>query len=43
MDTSVPVLAGEDRLPVRYPLNDYYRTPSMERLAAQERSATSWR
>ena len=29
MDTSVPFLAGEDGRPVRYPLNDYYRTPNM--------------
>ena len=34
MDTSVPVLTGEDGRPKRYPLNDYYRTPSMDRLAA---------
>src|SRR5512139_3868813 len=35
MDTSVPFLTGGDGRPVRYPLNDYYRTPSMERLAAR--------
>ncbi len=35
MDTSVPFLTSEDGRPVRYPLNDYYRTPSMERLAAR--------
>jgi arylsulfatase A-like enzyme len=35
MDTSVPFLTGEDGRPVRHPLNDYYRTPNMERLAAQ--------
>jgi hypothetical protein len=29
MDTSVPFLTGEDGRPVRYPLNDYYRTPNM--------------
>jgi arylsulfatase A-like enzyme len=34
MDTSVPFLTGEDGQPKRYPLNDFYRTPSMERLAA---------
>lgn len=34
MDTSVPFLTGQDGTPRRYPLNDYYRTPSMERLAA---------
>ena len=33
MDTSVPFLTDEDGNPKRYPLNDYYRTPSMERLA----------
>jgi arylsulfatase A-like enzyme len=35
MDTSVPFLTSEDGRPVRYPLNDYYRTPNMERLAAR--------
>ena len=35
MDTSVPFLTGEDGRPVRHPLNDYYRTPNMEHLAAQ--------
>lgn len=35
MDTSVPFLTTEDGKPKRYPLNDYYRTPSMERLAEQ--------
>ncbi len=33
MDTSVPFLTDELGEPKRYPLNDYYRTPSMERLA----------
>ncbi len=33
MDTSVPFLTDENGDPKRYPLNDYYRTPSMERLA----------
>jgi arylsulfatase A-like enzyme len=33
MDTSVPFLTDPSGQPVRYPLNDYYRTPSMERLA----------
>jgi arylsulfatase A-like enzyme len=33
MDTSVPFLTDEKGQPKRYPLNDYYRTPSMERLA----------
>ncbi|MEM6258299.1 MAG: sulfatase-like hydrolase/transferase [Planctomycetota bacterium] len=35
MDTSVPFMAGADGTPKKYPLNDYYRTPSMERLAAK--------
>jgi len=35
MDTSVPFLTDESGQPKRYPLNDYYRTPNMERLAAQ--------
>jgi arylsulfatase A-like enzyme len=34
MDTSVPFLTDEAGQPKRYPLNDYYRTPNMERLAA---------
>ena len=34
MDTSVPFLTDEDGVPKRYPLNDHYRTPSMERLAS---------
>ncbi len=33
MDTSVPFLTDENGIPKRYPLNDYYRTPNMERLA----------
>ncbi len=33
MDTSLPFLTDEDGEPKRYPLNDFYRTPSMERLA----------
>ena len=33
MDTSVPFLTDENGKPKRYPLNDYYRTPNMERLA----------
>ncbi|HIG28691.1 MAG TPA: N-acetylgalactosamine-6-sulfatase [Verrucomicrobiales bacterium] len=33
MDTSVPFLTDADGKPKRYPLNNYYRTPSMERLA----------
>lgn len=35
MDTSVPFLTDQSGKPKRYPLNDYYRTPNMERLAAQ--------
>lgn len=35
MDTSVPFLTDTAGRPQRYPLNDYYRTPSMERLAAR--------
>lgn len=35
MDTSVPFMTDEDGNPKRYPLNDYYRTPNMERLAKQ--------
>ncbi|MEK6238497.1 MAG: sulfatase-like hydrolase/transferase, partial [Planctomycetales bacterium] len=34
MDTSVPMLTDENGKPKRHPLNDWYRTPSMERLAA---------
>jgi arylsulfatase A-like enzyme len=33
MDTSVPFLTDEAGEPKRYPLNDFYRTPNMERLA----------
>ena len=33
MDTQVPFLADGKGNPVRYPLNDWYRTPNMERLA----------
>ena len=35
MDTSVPFLTDEHGEPVRHPLNEFYRTPSMERLAAR--------
>ena len=34
MDTSVPFLTDADGQPKRYPLNDFYHTPSLERLAA---------
>ena len=33
MDTSVPFLTDDKGEPKRYPLNDWYRTPAMERLA----------
>ncbi|HAO73303.1 MAG TPA: N-acetylgalactosamine-6-sulfatase, partial [Planctomycetaceae bacterium] len=32
MDTSVPFMTDGDGKSKRYPLNDYYRTPAMERL-----------
>lgn len=35
MDTSVPFLTDADGNPKEYPLNDFYRTPNMEKLAAQ--------
>lgn len=35
MDTSVPFLTDSSGQSVRYPLNDFYRTPNMERLAKQ--------
>ena len=35
MDTSVPFLTDEVGKPKRYPLNDFYRTPNMERLAVR--------
>lgn len=35
MDTSVPFLTDAGGRPKRYALNDFYRTPNMERLAAQ--------
>lgn len=35
MDTSLPFLTDADGKPKRYPLNDWYRTPNMERLAAK--------
>ena len=35
MDTSTPFLTDAAGRPKRYPLNDYYRTPQMERLAAR--------
>ena len=35
MDTSLPFLTDEKGTPVKHPLNRFYRTPNMERLAAQ--------
>jgi len=35
MDTSLPFLTDAEGAPQRYPLNDYYRTPNMERLASR--------
>ena len=35
MDTSVPFLTDAAGKPVRYPFNEYYRTPNMARLAAR--------
>ena len=35
MDTSVPFLADADGNPERHALNDFYRTPNMERLAGK--------
>jgi arylsulfatase A-like enzyme len=34
MDSSLPFLTDENGEAVRYPLNDFYRTPAMERLAS---------
>ena len=34
LDTSVPFLTDAKGHPKRYPLNDFYRTPAMERLAS---------
>lgn len=35
MDTSVPFLTDDSGRPKRYPLNNFYRTPNMERLAGR--------
>jgi arylsulfatase A-like enzyme len=35
MDTSLPFLTDANGKPKRYPLNEYYRTPNMERLGAR--------
>ena len=40
MDTSVPFMTDGEGKPKRYPLNDYYRTPGMERLASRAVSYT---
>ncbi|MBT3194593.1 MAG: sulfatase [Verrucomicrobia bacterium] len=42
MDTSVPFVVDAKGQPVRYPLNDYYRTPSMEKLAEAGTRFTSF-
>ena len=34
MDTSLPFLTDSDGNPKKYPLNEFYRTPNMERLGA---------
>ena len=33
MDTSVPFMTDKNGSPQRYPLNEWYHTPNMERLA----------
>ena len=35
MDTSLPFDVDATGHPIRHPLNDWYRTPNMERLAQQ--------
>lgn len=35
MDTSLPFLTDKSGNPIRYPLNDWYQTPNMERMAKQ--------
>ena len=35
MDTSVPFLTDKNDNSLKYPLNDYYKTPNMEKLAGQ--------
>ena len=35
MDTSVPFLTDDAGKPVKFPLNEWYRTPNMEKLASQ--------
>ena len=35
MDTSVPFLADDAGKPVKHPLNEWYRTPNMEKLSSQ--------
>jgi hypothetical protein len=41
MDTSLPFLTDAEGKPKRYPLNDFYRTPNMERLAAEASASTT--
>jgi len=42
MDTSVPFVVDAKGKPVSYPLNDFYRTPSMEKLAEAGTRFTSF-
>ena len=42
MDTSVLFLVDSNGNPKRYPLNDYYRTPAMERLAERGIRRRTW-
>ena len=35
MDTSVPMLVDKEGKPQKHPLNEFYRTPNMARLASQ--------
>lgn len=42
MDTSVSFVTDAEETPVRHPLNDFYRTPNMEKLAAAGTRFTSF-
>jgi arylsulfatase A-like enzyme len=42
MDTSVPFVTDANGKPVKYPLNDFYRTPNMEKLAKTGTRFTSF-
>jgi arylsulfatase A-like enzyme len=42
MDTSVPFVVDDNAKPVKYPLNDFYRTPNMETLAKAGTRFTSF-